>query len=304
MSAYSSPYDMKNSYSTLSNKVNGPVTASVLGHLIVLFLIIFGIPFVAKNPEVLYEPVPVEIISSSDLDSQKDPVEPAEAKPEPPPIVEKAPTMVEEQPPKPEPVKEPVIEEVKPEPSVPPPPIETPESEVAEEEPEQPIILPTRKPKPPEPKKVEKPKEEIKPKNDMNALLKNLAESEPAPTVQAAAETEQPTPKEGISAGRLSYGEIDSVRAQLNSCWNFPAGAKYAENLVVQLNLVMNTDRTVRSAKVVDQSKYNRDPAFRAAADAAMRAVRNPRCDPLKLPPAKYNEWKTITLNFDPRGVL
>lgn len=303
MSAYNSPYDANNSYTTLNNTFNGSVTASVVGHIVLLLLIVFGIPFVAKNPEVIYEPIPVEIISSADLDSTKPPVEEAVEEPAPPPVKRQPPQMIEETPP--EPVPEPVIEDVIPEPTPPPPPIETPESEVKEEiEPEK-IILPTRKPKPPPPKQVEKPKEQEKPKQEdkMNALLKNLAlNDEPTPVVKE--QQQEAVSTKGISAGRLSFSELDAVRAQISSCWNFPAGAKYAEELIVQIHLVMNTDRTVQSARVVDQAKYNRDPAFQAAADAALRAVRNPRCDPLKLPPAKYDEWKTITLNFDPRGVL
>ena len=43
------------------------------------------------------------------------------------------------------------------------------------------------------------------------------------------------------------------------------------------------------------------DPTFRAAADSAMRAVSNPRCQPWPLSPDKYNSWRTITFNFDPR---
>ncbi len=302
MSAYNSPYDVNNSYTTLTGALNGSVTASIIGHLIILLLIIFGIPFIAKNPELIYEPIPVEIISSADLESDKPPVEDAVQEPTPPPIKRQPPQMVEEIPPAPEP--EPVIEAAVPEPTPPPPPIETPESEVQEEVEPQKIILPTRKPKPPPPKKVEKPKEDPKPKRDINSLLKNLAEVDDTPTPVVKEQETQVSSNKGISAGKLSFSELDSVRAQISGCWNFPAGAKYAENLIVQIKLVMNTDRTVQRATVVDQGKYNRDSAFRAAADAALRAVRNPRCDPLDLPASKYSEWKTITLNFDPKGVL
>ncbi len=301
MNVYNSPYDVKNSYSTLKEPLNASVVSSIVGHLIVLFLIIFGIPFVAHNPEVIFEPIPVEVISSADLNKSKPPQEPP-AEVEPPPMKKQAPTLIE---------PEPVIEEVVPEkrdvllePAPPPPPIETPDSEVEKDiEPEKPIILPTRKPTPPK-KAVEKPKEEVKPKKDLSAILKNLAETEPAKPVTTSETAAENSPQKGIAAGQLSFSEMDAVRAQISGCWNFPAGAKYAENLVVELQLVMNTDRTVRNAKVSNMGKYNSDPAYRAAADAAMRAVRNPRCDPLNLPPAKYSEWKTITLNFDPRGML
>ena len=38
-----------------------------------------------------------------------------------------------------------------------------------------------------------------------------------------------------------------------------------------------------------------------AAADAAHRAIMNPRCQPWPLSPEKYNSWRNITFNFDPR---
>jgi len=46
------------------------------------------------------------------------------------------------------------------------------------------------------------------------------------------------------------------------------------------------------------------DPAFRAAAMAATRALRNPQCSPLELPPDKYQEWQTMTIHFDPKEML
>lgn len=301
MSAYSSPYDPKSSYSTLNGGINTPITASVLGHMIVLFLIIFGIPYVAKNPEVLYEPVPIEIISSSELAEELNPQEEI-AEPEPPPPVERAPTMIEEAPP--EPVEpEPVIEELVPEPVQPPPPIETPESEVEKEvEPEKPVMLPVRKPKPP-PKK-EQPKEVEKPKKDFNNLLNNLAQEEPEQVAKEQLKPEPTRSQPGIRNGVLSNSELGNLIAQLSQCWNIRAGAKYAEDLHVDLDIVVNTDRTVQSVKIVDQYRYNSDPAFRAAADAARRAVINPNCSPLDLPAAKYNEWKFLPLRFDPKDML
>jgi hypothetical protein len=46
------------------------------------------------------------------------------------------------------------------------------------------------------------------------------------------------------------------------------------------------------------------DPFFRSAAESALRAVLNPRCNPLRLPPEKYEQWQTMTLNFDPREMF
>ena len=59
-----------------------------------------------------------------------------------------------------------------------------------------------------------------------------------------------------------------------------------------------------RCTAQVDQARYASDQFFRAAADSAVRAVRNPQCSPLKLPQGKYDDWKSISIRFDPKDVL
>ncbi|MBI3113435.1 MAG: cell envelope integrity protein TolA, partial [Rhodospirillales bacterium] len=83
-----------------------------------------------------------------------------------------------------------------------------------------------------------------------------------------------------------------------------PAGAKDAQDLNIEIRVVMNPDATVREARIQDQRRLQGDPFFRAAAESALRAVLNPRCNPLKLPPDKYQQWQTMTLNFDPRDMF
>jgi hypothetical protein len=41
---------------------------------------------------------------------------------------------------------------------------------------------------------------------------------------------------------------------------------------------------------------------MRAAVDAAQRAIYT--CQPYKLPPDTYNEWRDITIDFDPRKMF
>ena len=74
--------------------------------------------------------------------------------------------------------------------------------------------------------------------------------------------------------------------------------------LIVDLRLEVNPDGTVRTVDVADSSRMNSDPYYRAAAESAVRAVLNPRCRKLKLPPEKYDEWKILIIGFDPREML
>lgn len=102
----------------------------------------------------------------------------------------------------------------------------------------------------------------------------------------------------------LTISEIDQVRRQIERCWNVPAGARDAADLVVKVRVEMNPDGTPRGATIVSDPRLRSDPFYRAAAESALRAVLNPRCHPFKLPPEKYGRWKTMTLVFNPKEMF
>ena len=279
------------------------VAVSTVGHIAALFVILFGLPFVARDPEIIYQPIPIEIISASEIDDapleESAAPEPAPSMPldEPPPMVEQPPQMLDEAPPSPQ-------EQTRAPDPVPPPPSEAP-PEAQATEPQRAAPLPIAKPRPPaRPEPVEEQAaEEEEPARTLDSLLRNLAESDETPRVQQEQPAQQEAPSRQIG-NVISLGEIDRLRQQIQGCWYFNIGAEYAERLVVELRVTMNPDRTVRSVNVSDSLRMSRDPAFRAAAEAAMRAIRNPNCSPLDLPPDKFNEWQYITLRFDPSGLL
>ena len=134
------------------------------------------------------------------------------------------------------------------------------------------------------PAKQEETKEQIE---KMRALLRNLKPAKLVPLSQ-----------------QLTMSEKDALNKQLGECWSVLAGARMAENLVVDVKLTMNPDRTVQDATVLDQVRYASDSYFQSAADSALRAVRNPHCNPLNLPPDKYEGWKVFTVTFDPKQML
>ena len=102
----------------------------------------------------------------------------------------------------------------------------------------------------------------------------------------------------------VTMSEIDYLRRQIGLCWSLPAGAKDAENLVIEIRVAMNADGTVNSARIVDQGRMTVDPFFRSAAESALRAVLNRRCQPFKLPPEKYDIWKLMILSFNPKEMF
>lgn len=269
-------------------------TSMHVGMMLVLY---FGVPSFFKPPDSIpWHPVPVDIVEIGAITNTriKDTVQEEAAKTAPEVKPAPAPEVKQPEPPKP------------PEPK--------PAEKAAPEPDEAALPKPQEKPKPPEPpKEKEKPKE-AQP-DPLASVLKNVAKLKPAPPKVADARPDvkknEGTKNMGSTSNqgpalsdRLTISEEDMLRRQIGSCWNMPIGARDAQELIVEVLIEVNEDRTVRTAEIVDQFRYNSDSHFRAAADAAIRALRHPKCTPLELPPDQYEQWKTIRFNFDPRDML
>jgi outer membrane biosynthesis protein TonB len=269
---------------------------SVALHCAVLLILWLGLPAFLPPIPPMTQIVPVEIADVGAITNTRIKQQPAPPKPQPQP-----PKPVEQ--PKPQP-KPPEAAPTPPQQAVPPPPEQEPEAL-----PEKPVEVKKPEPKKPEPKK---PVEDTKPKPDMLAsVLKNVAQikQKSAPKAQkpmpkTEEDDSEPDNEAPALADHLSVSEEDALRRQIGSCWNVPIGARNAEELVVQVLITVNPDRTVQSVKVVDSMRMATDSFFRAAAESAVRALRHPLCSPLALPPEKYEEWKVIRFNFDPRDML
>lgn len=97
----------------------------------------------------------------------------------------------------------------------------------------------------------------------------------------------------------LNISELDSVKQQIEQCWNVPASVRNTPQPQPEFRVSMNADGTVRTAELLNPEKLS-NPLFQAAADSARRAILNPLCQPLKLPPDKYSQWQTFTIMLDP----
>jgi outer membrane biosynthesis protein TonB len=266
---------------------------SVVLHVTLVLALTVSMPFLKRDFEVP-QPISVELLPLDKL-TQTD--KPAETKP-----VKKA----EED--KPEPQKSAVAQNTSDTPLAPPKPEpkkdKKPEPKKEEKEKIDPKAQPDKKKK----KKEDKPKdEEPEPKKDFSSVLKNLAESRnsPADTSPDAKAKDSGSNKVQAPLGqRMTMSEMDALRQQLENCWNIPIGAKEAQDLNIEIFMSINTDRTLREARVIDMLRYNSDGFFRAAADSALRAVRSPFCSPFDLPPDKYDQWKEMTVNFNPREMF
>jgi hypothetical protein len=76
-------------------------------------------------------------------------------------------------------------------------------------------------------------------------------------------------------AAVVTANEIEGIRNTIRSYWNVPAGARDQAGLIVTLIVEMNQDGTPAKAEMKETGRYNNDPTYRAAADAAHRAIMN-----------------------------
>lgn len=285
----------------------GALLSAVLHGIVILFFFTGIMNFLHRDLEP--PPViPIEILNISDVTQAKAlKVRPKDDTPEQE-VEEEKPT-----PPKPTPEPEPEPEpkpEVKPEPE--------PKAEKKEPEPEvksEPDVtlddllaaIPAEKPKekPKEKKKEKKKEKPKKKKKDFMSLLNNVDKVKSASKGKTQLE-QDPSATEDYAANKisdvLSVSELDLIRRQLAACWNVPAGARDAQDLFVDVKIEMNPDGTVRSAKVVRASRN--DSFGQAAAASALRAVKNPHCNPLQVPLDRYDQWKVIVIRFDPQHIL
>jgi hypothetical protein len=101
----------------------------------------------------------------------------------------------------------------------------------------------------------------------------------------------------------LTPGEIDNIRSQIQKNWSLPAGAQKAHDLTVTLRILLNPDGGVADVLVIDETRMRSDPLFRATAESAVRAVL--KTERIRnLPPEKYDQWRDMRINFDPREML
>ena len=233
--------------------------------------------------------------------------------------------LLEEEELEPEPEPEQMAEEVVPEPE--PPKQEAkavPEPVAPEPEPEpEPVPPPEAKPKP-EPEKLAKPpppkprrrpkikeampdknKKHEQPKPDqLTSILRNVEKLRDQPNRRR-----EPMAKAQIrGAATLSASALEqnamvrSIQEQLRNCWRIDPGARGAEDIVIEIKVLLNQDGSVHTVEIVDVVRMIQDGFFRSAAENAKRAIS--RCSPFRLPPRKYNVWRQLTLRFDPREMF
>jgi hypothetical protein len=107
------------------------------------------------------------------------------------------------------------------------------------------------------------------------------------------AANQKPIPAELMSELRL-------LRTRLSELWRPPAGATDPQELTVEINIKLKRDGTLAGPPTV--LGRGDSPLFKAARDGAVKAIYQGQPFTM-LRPEHYDDWKEITVRFDPRYV-
>lgn len=168
--------------------------------------------------------------------------------------------------------------------------------EVPPPEPEKTYVKPAPKKKP-----VVKPKQKDAPqKRDFMSVLKDLDSSK---DLKQNDKNSNKKGGGGEKSDTLSISELDRVRRQIEQEWVFPRNTKEVGSYVVEIEINMNPDGTVQSARISDMGLMRED-SYRILAESALRAVLVFKHKPLLLPRDKYQSWRQIKMGFNPEHML
>jgi len=99
-------------------------------------------------------------------------------------------------------------------------------------------------------------------------------------------------------------GKKAALATKIQSCWN--VGSLSAEALRLSIKVSVNlAESGMPEAKSITMVSHNgtNEAAAAQAFEAARRAIIRCGSDGFELPPDEYEEWKTITLEFDTEGM-
>lgn len=288
----------------------GLILSCVLHGVLVLVL---TLRLASSPPKLPEQPIliPIDVVTLGSQTSAPKPkplpLRPKPSRPAPPPE------------PEPEPTPEPVIDEIPdavppPKPFDVPPPEETPLPEKPKKEKPKDKVEPPKEPKKKEvldkkeksKAKKETPKTPPKknpPKKQKAVSLDSLLESDDGGelSLDQLIETDVDSKTTAVAStiGELSVTAQDLIKREIQRFWN--PTAIQGRDVPVTVVIHLAQDGTVTDARIDPEKSATSHPDYRAAADLAMRAVRDPRLR-LPLPRETYSQWKELALPFNPKG--
>ena len=95
---------------------------------------------------------------------------------------------------------------------------------------------------------------------------------------------------------KLSQTDINRIQMHVTKYFNLSYSATEVK-IIIPLKISANTDGTIKSARILESSIYEKDKFYRAAADAARRAVLD--SSPLPLPKGKEKKFQNFIFDFN-----
>lgn len=158
-------------------------------------------------------------------------------------------------------------------------------------------------------KKEEEAKKKASEADRLAALLDKTPDKRGAPrsATDPQTDTDYTGPTAGAREGRdtvLSARESDILKGkiveQLKGCWRLPGAGGGIETTVVTVSWTLRQDGSLEGEPMLEGAQSS--ALYQQAADAALRAVKN--CSPFDLPADKYQFWRKLTFDFDPREMM
>ena len=110
--------------------------------------------------------------------------------------------------------------------------------------------------------------------------------------------------EDGVDAEEVSQevtaSEMDAIKQTLSRCWHVPGGIRGAADMAIPVEIWVDADGKITHHKVHAQAS---SPEMSAAIKSAERAVSDPRCQPLPIPKEKYEQFKNMIMDFNPRNM-
>lgn len=155
------------------------------------------------------------------------------------------------------------------------------------------------------------PRPQERPRNEFDlAAIARMVDKQRDPGRERAEGAPADRNQRGAGPGTAEVAALEDrvralTRAHLLRCWRMPIDLPEPDRLVVTVQFELNRNGGLTGQpRVTSPSNYTFDPAMRAAADAALRAVR--ACDPYPFPDdpavgAYYQAWDQLEFTFRPR---
>jgi hypothetical protein len=100
----------------------------------------------------------------------------------------------------------------------------------------------------------------------------------------------------------LTAGQNGAINAHVQKCWTWDTARPDSVNQSIVLTVTTDAAGNARKTIITgdDVPRAASDPRFRAFAERAMRAILDPRCANLPLPPNALGRVNVLTFRFTP----